>query len=139
MFELWKAVTHRCSVKKVFLEISQNSQENNCARVSILVKLQPWGCEFPVNFAQFLITPFLKEYIRWLLLNFPTLKCSWFALIFSLTLASLFLQNFFLYKKSVGKNLKLEGGVTGGEIKDPTIFLKTLPKFTYKDLKLFEY
>ena len=29
----------RCSVKKVFLEISQNSQENTCARVSILIKL----------------------------------------------------------------------------------------------------
>ena len=28
-----------CSVKKVFLEISQNSQENNYARVSILIKL----------------------------------------------------------------------------------------------------
>ena len=28
----------RCSVKKVFLEISQNSQENTCARVSFLIK-----------------------------------------------------------------------------------------------------
>ena len=26
--------------KKVFLEISQNSQENNCARASFLIKLQ---------------------------------------------------------------------------------------------------
>ena len=30
----------RCSVKKVFLEISRNSQENTCARVSFLIKLQ---------------------------------------------------------------------------------------------------
>ena len=30
----------RCSVKKVFLECSQNSQENTCARVSSLIKLQ---------------------------------------------------------------------------------------------------
>ena len=30
----------RPSVKKVFLETSQNSQENTCARVSILIKLQ---------------------------------------------------------------------------------------------------
>ena len=30
----------RCSLKKGFLEISQNSQENNCARVSFLIKLQ---------------------------------------------------------------------------------------------------
>ena len=32
----------RCSLKKVFLEITQNSQENNCARVSFLIKLQAW-------------------------------------------------------------------------------------------------
>ena len=32
---------HRwCSVKKLFLEILQNSQENICARVSFLIKLQ---------------------------------------------------------------------------------------------------
>ena len=30
----------RCSVKKVFLRISQNSQENICARASFLIKLQ---------------------------------------------------------------------------------------------------
>ena len=30
----------RCSVKKVFLKISQNSQENTCARVSFMIKLQ---------------------------------------------------------------------------------------------------
>ena len=30
----------RCSIKKVFLEISQNSQENACARVCFLIKLQ---------------------------------------------------------------------------------------------------
>ena len=35
-----EAVVHRCSVKKVFLEISQNPQENTCARVSFLIKLQ---------------------------------------------------------------------------------------------------
>ena len=35
-----KAVVQRCSAKKVFLKISQNSQENTCARVSFLIKLQ---------------------------------------------------------------------------------------------------
>ena len=35
-----EAVVRRCSVKKVFLKISQNSQENTCARVSFLIKLQ---------------------------------------------------------------------------------------------------
>ena len=29
--------------KKVLLEISQNSQENTCVRVSFLIKLQVWG------------------------------------------------------------------------------------------------
>ena len=38
-----EAIVQRCSVKKVFLEISQNSQENTCARVSFLIKLQPSG------------------------------------------------------------------------------------------------
>ena len=33
-FILIEAVVQRCSVKKVSLEISQNSQENTCARVS---------------------------------------------------------------------------------------------------------
>ena len=32
--EKTKAVAQMCSVKKVFLEISQNLQENTCARVS---------------------------------------------------------------------------------------------------------
>ena len=38
-----EAVVQKCSVKKVFLEISQNSQENTCARDSFLIKLQAWG------------------------------------------------------------------------------------------------
>ena len=32
----------RCSVRKMFLEMSQNSQENTCARVSFLIK----ACNF---------------------------------------------------------------------------------------------
>ena len=32
-----EAVVQRCSVKNVLLEISQNSQENTCARVSLSV------------------------------------------------------------------------------------------------------
>ena len=54
----------RCSVKKVLLEISQNSQENICASVSFLMKLQAWGlCHkcFSVNFENFLKIPFFKE------------------------------------------------------------------------------
>ena len=41
-----EAAVQRCSVKRVFLEISQNSQENTCARVSFLIKLQAEACNF---------------------------------------------------------------------------------------------
>ena len=34
------AVVRRCSIKKLFLEISRNSQENTCAKISFLIKLQ---------------------------------------------------------------------------------------------------
>ena len=73
-----KAFAQTCSVKKVFFEISQNSQENTCARVSFLIKLQAppatllkkrlWHSCFPVSFAKFLRTPFLTEHLRRLLL-----------------------------------------------------------------------
>ena len=35
-----EAVARRYSVKKLFLEIPQNSQENTCTRASFLIKLQ---------------------------------------------------------------------------------------------------
>ena len=59
-----EAVARRCSIKIVFLEILQTSQENTCARLSFLIKLQaglrpaallkkrPWHWCFPVNFAK---------------------------------------------------------------------------------------
>ena len=43
---VFEAVAQRCSVKKVFLEISQNSQENTCARVSFLIKLRVLSLRF---------------------------------------------------------------------------------------------
>ena len=46
-----EAVAQRGSFKKVFLEISQNSQENTCARVSFTIK----------SLLQFLRTPFSIE------------------------------------------------------------------------------
>ena len=50
----------------MFLEISQNSQENTCARaffnnVATLLKKRLWHRCFPVNFAKFLGTPFLQN------------------------------------------------------------------------------
>ena len=41
IIEAIKRSSHqKCSIKKVFLENLQNSQENTCARVSFLIKLQ---------------------------------------------------------------------------------------------------
>ena len=42
---LLEAVAQRCSLKKVFLKISQNSQENTCTRVYFLIKLQNSGMQ----------------------------------------------------------------------------------------------
>ena len=36
----------KCSIKAVFLIIWQNSQEIPCARVSFLIKLYSWTCNF---------------------------------------------------------------------------------------------
>ena len=77
-----EAVAQRCSVKKVFLEISQNSQENTCATVSLrsapLLQKRLWHKRFPVNFAKFLRTPFLKKHLQWLLLKrHQWHRCPW--------------------------------------------------------------
>ena len=68
-----EAVAQRCPVKKVFWEISQNSQENTCAGASFLIKLikketlaQVFSCEF----CEIYKNTFLKAHLRWLLLAF---------------------------------------------------------------------
>ena len=66
--EAAKAVVQRCSVKKLFLETSQNSQENTRARVS-LFKKRFWHSCFPVKFVKFLRTRFFTEHLWWLLLK----------------------------------------------------------------------
>ena len=71
-----EAVVQRCSVKGVFLKISQNSQENICAGVSFLIKLQASNFieketlaqVFPVNFSKFLGASSSTEHLQWLLL-----------------------------------------------------------------------
>ena len=74
-WNFYKSNHRRCSIKKLFLKISQNSQENTCARVSFLVKLEStllkkrlWHWCFPVNFAKFFRTPFLRNTSALLLL-----------------------------------------------------------------------
>ena len=70
-----EAVVQRCSLKKVFSEILQNSQGNICTRISFLIKLQAlglwqrlWHRCFPVSFAKCLRTLFFIEHLWWLLL-----------------------------------------------------------------------
>ena len=71
-----ESVTWGCSVKKVFSKISQNSQENTCARVSVLIKLQTLGNflrqealpqVFSYEFCEICKNTFFIEYLRWLL------------------------------------------------------------------------
>ena len=81
--KLSEAVARRCFVKMVFLEISQNLQENNCARVSFLIKLHPEACNFikketlaQVFSCEFCVisnNTFFIEHLRWLLLKFSML------------------------------------------------------------------
>ena len=83
-------------MKKVFLKISQNSQE--CQSL-FLIKLSdlgpdikiPWHRCFPVNFVKFLRTFFLTEHLRWLLLS-----KMWLVLPFSVFCMSSFIEDFLL-------------------------------------------
>ena len=70
-----EAVTSKCHVKKVFLNISQNSKENTFPRVSFLVKFQASGLElhqkgdsgvgvFLWILQKILRTPFFIEHLR---------------------------------------------------------------------------
>ena len=67
-------------MKKVFLEILQNSQENTRVRDSFLINdfikkeslIQVFSCEF----AKFLRTPFFTEHLYWLLLVNVLLLCT---------------------------------------------------------------
>ena len=54
-----EAVSQRCSVKNVFLKISQISQENTCARDSFLIKLHASGefCKISKNTFSHRTTP----------------------------------------------------------------------------------
>ena len=105
----------------MFLKISQNSQENTCARVSFFIKLhalrhatlskkrleacnfiknetlaQVFSCEF-CEF--FLKKPFIKEQLRWLLL------CFQLSIVFAKCSTSDVFQCFeYAFKMSIGNN-----------------------------------
>ena len=59
-------------MKKVFLKILQNSQENTRVRDSFLIndfiKKESLAQVFSCEFAKFLRTPFFTEHLYWLLL-----------------------------------------------------------------------
>ena len=65
-----EAVVQRCSVKKVFLEISQNSLENTCQR---LFYKRLWQRYFSENFAKFLRTFFYRTPVMAALVYFNPL------------------------------------------------------------------
>ena len=68
-------------MKKVFLEISQNSYGNTCTRDAFLIKLQAYrvsGTGVPVDFVKFLRTPIFTEQFRWLLLTIQFSISSYF-------------------------------------------------------------
>ena len=66
-------------MKKVFLEISQNSQENTYARVSFVIKLQASASNFILKkalaldffreFCEISKNTFFTEHLHWLLLK----------------------------------------------------------------------
>ena len=60
----------RCSVKRLFWNISRNSQENTHIGVSFLIILKELRHKCcPLNFTNFLGTPFFIEHLRCLLLS----------------------------------------------------------------------
>ena len=74
-----EVVIRSCSVKKVFLKISQNSQGNTCVRVSLLIKLQTSGNVIkretlahviPYELCEIFMNTFFIEHIRWLLFEY---------------------------------------------------------------------
>ena len=58
-----EAVTQICSVKKVFLQILQNSQENNCVKVAScnFTKKQTLAQVFSSEFCEIFKNPFLQR------------------------------------------------------------------------------
>ena len=67
-----EAVVRKCSIKRVFLNISQNSEENNCAGVSFSTKLQVDYCRKEIAarvFSYKIATSFIKNISGWRILD----------------------------------------------------------------------
>ena len=63
-----EAIAQRCSVRKVFIEISQNSQESTCARVSF-TKKETLTPVFSSEFCEIFKNTFLQNTSWWMLLS----------------------------------------------------------------------
>ena len=53
----------RCSVKNVFLDFSQYSQENTCVRVSFLIKLEALAQVYSCEFCEISVSTFFTEHV----------------------------------------------------------------------------
>ena len=80
--ELTEAIVQRCCVKKLFLEIGQNSQ----SQPATLLKKRLWHRSFHVISAQFLRTPFLRQqlcscfktyFVVWNIISFNKNEVKW--------------------------------------------------------------
>ena len=76
-----EAVVRKCSVKRVFLNILQNSEESNCAGVSFFTKLQTISCRkevaahvFSYKICEIFKNIFLKEHLRMTVLDMKFFK-----------------------------------------------------------------
>ena len=101
-----EAVTGSCSVKKVFLEIWQNSQENTCARVSFLIKLPVFSCEFceiSKNTFPYRTPPVAASGVTFVKIN----SCL-VARIISFDTACLHLLTFYILEPYPSKDIELE-------------------------------
>ena len=71
-----EAVTRRCSMKKVFLKMSQNLQKSTCLRVSFLIKTSgnfikiEASPAFSYEFCEIFKNTFFMEHHRWLRLEY---------------------------------------------------------------------
>ena len=61
---LYRSSHRKCSIKKVFLKISHNSQENNLARVCNFIKKEALGQVFSCEFCRIFKNTFFKEHLR---------------------------------------------------------------------------
>ena len=88
---------HRSSHSEVFLKLSQNSQESTCASLFFNkvagLRSETLALFFPVNFAKFLRTPFILEYLWWLFLSTIQISFTWDIIKHSGKQGFLFYQN----------------------------------------------